>query len=96
MIKIKSAAISFYNLDLKSWQVVTGQSHAECFNKMYEQGIKYDKSNYEQGFVTSQGNTHFVSRTTAGYIAWKAGQIKEIPRKPRMWYLYSEDIDWSV
>lgn len=93
MIKISSAAIKYFNLDLNIWQIEIGKTHAECFNKMYEQGIKYDKSNYEQGFVTSQGNTHFVSRTTAGYIAWKAGQIKEIPKD---WMLFSERIDWSV
>ena len=96
MVKIKSAAIKYFNLNLNIWQIVTGKTHAECFKKMYEQDIKYDKSRYEQGFVTSQGNEHFVSRTVAGYIAWKAGQINEIPRKPKMWYLYSENIDWSV
>lgn len=92
MVKVSNAAIKFYNLDTKCWQIVTAKNHALCFAKMYEQGIKYDKNNYEQGFVTSQGDTHFVSRTVAGYIAWKAGQIKEIPKD---WMLFSERIDWS-
>lgn len=96
MVKISYAAIKFYNLDTNCWEIVTAKNHALCFAKMYEQSIIYDKSKYEQGFVTSQGNTHFVSRTVAGYIAWKAGQINKISREPRMWYLYSEDIDWSV
>lgn len=96
MIKIKFAAIKFYNLDTNCWQIITAKNHALCFTKMYEKNIKYDKSTYKQGFVTSQGNTHFVSRTTAGYIAWKAGQIKEIPQNPKMWYLYSQNVDWSV
>lgn len=92
MVKIKSAAIMFFNLDTQAWQIVTGKSHATCYHKMYEQGIRYDKKRKREGFVTSQGDEHFVNRSCASYIAWKAGQIKEIPKD---WMLFSERIDWS-
>lgn len=36
MIKIKFAAIKFYNLDTNCWQIITAKNHALCFTKMYE------------------------------------------------------------
>lgn len=89
MVKIKSAAIKYFNLDLNIWQIVTGKNYIRCFSKLYQNNIRFDENNYEEGFVTNQGNEHFVSPTHAGYIAWRAGQIKEIPNHfDKLWHLF--------
>ena len=54
---------------------------------MYDAGIVYDKSDYQQGFITDEKPMHFVTREEASKIAYEAGQTKELKRT-----LFSEDL----
>jgi len=77
-IRIKEAAILVGT-------VYTGHNHAEVFRKIREAGIKVNKANNIQGFVTDDGS--FTCRHIAAQVALDAGQIKN-----KQDILFSEDL----
>lgn len=86
-MKIARAAIKFYEVDKPDKErIYFGWNHAEILWKMKNDGIIYDRSNYEQGFITDERPLHFVNRTEAAKIAFESGQVKKLHNK-----LFSED-----
>ena len=67
--------------------IVLGKSHAECFNKAYDHGVKMSSKSKDQGFYTSKDR--YVDRHTGADIAVKAGQVPD-----NIFILFSEDL-WS-
>lgn len=86
-MKIARAAIKFFELDNPNKErIYFGWNHAEIFQNMKNDGIIYDRTNYEMGFITNERPVHFVNRTEAAKIAFEAGQTKELHNE-----LFSED-----
>lgn len=69
--------------------VITGQRHCNCYEKLWkmfpELNISVEKKSIVQGFVTN--DNEFVDRYEAAKIAFEAGQIKSEVKK-----LISEDL----
>ena len=90
LLRISRAAIKFHEIGKpKEWKIYTGFHHADILRQMKSEGIVFDKTDYRQGFITNEGNMHFVTRREAAGIAYCAKQIKE--RKSQ---LFSEDL-WT-
>ncbi|MBQ2396244.1 MAG: hypothetical protein II304_04265 [Bacteroidales bacterium] len=91
-MKITRAAVKFTNLnepEKSKWrhQIKIGWRHSEILYDMRDDGIIYDRSDYEFGFITDEKPMHFVDRQEAAKIAYEAGQISELKDN-----LYSEDL----
>lgn len=87
-MRITRAAIRFHKVgEPDKWQIWIGWRHAVIFKDMYDAGIAYDKSDYQQGFITDEKPMHFVTREEASKIAYEAGQTKELKST-----LFSEDL----
>jgi lactam utilization protein B len=67
--------------------IFLGKSHAECFYKARDTGVKTSNAAGLQGFFTNKGR--FVSRGNAAVIAYKAKQVLDKSN-----CLCSEDL-WS-
>lgn len=80
---IKHAAVKS-----KKGNVFIGKSHADCFSRMFDLGIKPSNRAKDQGFVTSE--YRFVTRDIALLIAKRAGQVDDDIQA----YLFSENL-WS-
>ena len=91
-MKIVRAAIKFRQLNDSStgYRIKYGWRHHIIFNEMRDEGIEYDRSDYESGFLVDDYPLHFVNRKAAAKIAYEAGQIPDLKST-----LYSEDL-WTL
>lgn len=86
-MRIARAAIKFNTVDnSEKEKIYFGWCHAEILQKMKNDGIIYDRSSYDMGFITDERPIHFVNRIEAAKIAFEAGQTKELHSE-----LFSED-----
>ena len=91
LLLIARAAIRFHEVGKPDeWKTYFDFRHANILHRMEKEGIVFDKSDYQQGFITNERKMHFVSRQEAADIAYYAKQIKE--RKKQ---LFSEDL-WDM
>lgn len=91
LLLVARAAIRFHEVGKPDeWKTYFDFRHANILNRMRKEGIVFDKTDYQQGFITNERKMHFVSRQEAAGIAYYAKQIKE--RKPQ---LFSEDL-WDI
>jgi len=88
-MKIVAAAIKFRQIENEEFEVWTGRRHAEIFDFMHSNGIKYDKTSAIQGFVTD--TNEFVNRYEAKKIAVAANQLI-VPESSTHAELFSEDV----
>jgi hypothetical protein len=94
-MRIVRAAIKFKQLNSNryssnEYRIKYGWRHSEIFREMQKDGIEYDRSDYETGFITDERPIHFVTRQEAARIAYEAGQVPELKNT-----IYSEDL-WSM
>lgn len=88
---VARAAIRFHEVGKpEEWKTYFDFRHAKILNRMREEGIEFDKTDYQQGFITNERRMHLVSRQEAAGIAYYAGRIDE--KKPQ---LFSEDL-WDM
>lgn len=91
LLHIARAAIRFHEVGKPDeWKTYFDFRHANILNRMRKEGIVFDKTDYQQGFITNESVMHFVTRQEAAGIAFYAKQINE--RKPQ---LFSEDL-WDI
>lgn len=67
--------------------IVTGLRHADCYEKLHDMKIDYNRHQIQEGFMTDKNQ--MVNRIKAKQIAYECGQIKDTDDCPA---LYSEDI----
>lgn len=86
-MKITRAAIRYKMIGSNEYKIDIGFRHSVILNQMYLNGIKYDRNDCQQGFITDEYPMHFVSREEAAKIAYEAGQVPELKNT-----IYSEDL----
>lgn len=84
---IVASALKFYLKDQTYPMIITGLRHADCYEKLHDMKIDYDRHQIQEGFMTDKNQ--MVDRIKAKQIAYERGQIKDIDGCPA---LYSEDI----
>ena len=94
-MEIVRAAIRFKQLNSEryspdEYRVKFGWRHSVILKEMQDEGIEYDRNDYEMGFITNERPIHFVSRQEAAKIAYEAGQVPELKNT-----IYSEDL-WGM
>jgi len=95
MIKIVRAAIRFKQLNSDryssdEYRIKYGWRHHLIFQEMQNEGIVYNRNDYQSGFITNEHPIHFVDREEAAKIAYKAGQTPILKET-----LFSEDL-WNI
>ena len=91
-MKVVRAAIKFKQLNCQNteYKIRYGWRHGTIFQEMFADGIQYDKSDYQTGFLVDDRPLHFVTREEAAKIAYESGQVKELKDT-----IYSEDL-WTA
>jgi len=59
--------------NLKKGLVICGRRHHNCFSTLFAFDLDYDKSEINQGFISS--DDRFLTRKQAAKMAFKFGQI---------------------
>jgi len=86
-MRIARAAIKYKISGSDEYKIDIGFRHSLILNQMYKNGIKYDRNDYQMGFITDERPMHFVTRKEAAKIAYETGQVSELKDT-----IYSEDL----
>lgn len=83
---IVASALKVYLKDKNYPMIITGLCHADCYEKLHDMKIDYERRNVEEGFLTK--DNQFLDRIKAKRLALYYSQVKDDGCPA----LYSEDI----
>lgn len=83
---IVASALKFYLEDQDYPMIITGLRHADCYEKLHDMKIDYERESVEEGFFSE--NNQFLDRIKAKKLALHWGQVEDDGYAA----LYSEDI----